>query len=235
MTIHINAADGAIAPSVVMPGDPKRAERIAKDVLADVRVVSDLRGIRAYTGRVDGVPLTVMASGMGMASMTLYATELYRGYGVERIVRLGTAGALSPRLTGGDVVVATAAHTTSSMNELRIPGVHFAAAADYGLVRAAMDAADSDPHVFAGTVVTNDHFYRDFLTGFHEALAAHSVLACEMEAAGLYGTAAAEGGRALAVLTISNHIIVPGQSMTSAERESTYDRALRLALAAALG
>ena len=234
-TPHISADDGAFAPAVIMPGDPKRAERIAAAVLAEARVVSDVRGIRAYTGLVDGMPLSVMASGMGMASITLYATELFRFYGVERVVRVGTAGGLSPRLTGGDVVVATAAHTTSSMNELRVPGVHFAAAADYGLVRAAMDAADGDPHVVAGTVVTNDHFYREFLGGLNEALAAHSVLACEMEAAGLYGVAAAEGKQALAVLTISNHITVPGRAMTSAERETTFDRALRVALAAALG
>lgn len=215
-----------------MPGDPARAARIAASVLDGARVVSDVRGIQVHTGMAGGRPLTVMASGMGMPSITLYATELFRFYGVERIVRLGTAGALSPTLASGDVVVATGAHTTSEMNEERMPGVHFAAVADFRMLAAAMAAAGDDPHVVAGVVVSNDHFYRDFMPGLPELLAANGAVATEMEAAGLYGTAQAEGKAALAVVTVSDH--AGSRPMTPQERETTYDRALKLAMAAAL-
>ncbi|MDR1808627.1 MAG: purine-nucleoside phosphorylase [Propionibacteriaceae bacterium] len=233
-TPHIAAAAGAIAPAVLMPGDPKRAERMAAAILQGSRVVSDVRGIQVHTGTVEGAPLSIMASGMGMPSMALYATELFRFYGVTRIVRVGTAGGLSPRVDTGDVVVAVGAHTASSMNELRIPGLHFAAVADWGLLAAAMAAAAGDPRVVAGTIVSNDHFYREFQSGYHEALAAHSVLACEMETAALYGVAAAEGRAALAICTVSNHLLKPDRDMTPADREQVFDQALKLAVAAAL-
>lgn len=216
-----------------MPGDPARAARIAASVLQEPRVVSDVRGIQIHTGTVDGKPLSVMASGMGMPSMTLYATELFRFYGVTRIVRLGTAGALAAGLHPGDAVIATGAHTTSSMNELWMPGVHFSAVADFPMASAAMAAAAGDPHVMAGLVISNDHFYRDFMPGFHEMLTANGVLATEMETAGLYGVAQSEGKAALAVLTVSNHMF-HDENMSSAQRETTFDRALKLALAAAL-
>jgi purine-nucleoside phosphorylase len=233
-TPHIAAGPGDFAPAVLMPGDPKRADRMAGTILEDPRVVSDVRGIRAHTGTVAGRPLSIMASGMGMPSMGIYATELFRFFGVERIIRVGTAGGISPKVRSGDVVVATGAHTSSAMNELRIPGLHFAAVADFGLLQAAMAAAAGDPRVFAGTVVSNDHFYRDFMAGYTAQLAAHGVLACEMEAAALYGVAAAEGKAALTVCTVSNHLTEPGQDMSSAEREKTFGRALELAVAAAL-
>jgi purine-nucleoside phosphorylase len=249
-TPHIAAEPGDFAPAVLMPGDPKRAGRMAETILENPRVVSDVRGSRAHTGTVNGRPLSIMASGMGMPSMALYATELYRVFGVERIIRVGTAGGLSPQVNSGDVVVAVGAHTSSSMNELRIPGLHFAAVADWGLLQAAMAAAAGDhpltppharagghsrhPRVVAGTIVSNDHFYRDFMAGYTDRLVAHGVLACEMEAAALYGVAAAEGKAALAICTVSNHITKPDVDMTSAEREKTFGLALELAVAAAL-
>ena len=115
-TPHISAENGQIAPLVLMPGDPKRAERIAADLLSDVEVVSDVRGIKALTGTFEGTPMSVMASGMGIPSVSIYATELYRFYGVRRIVRVGTCGAISPDVAVRDVVIATAAHTNSSLS-----------------------------------------------------------------------------------------------------------------------
>ncbi|MDR2252370.1 MAG: DeoD-type purine-nucleoside phosphorylase [Bifidobacteriaceae bacterium] len=231
-TPHIAAESGEFAPAVLMPGDPYRADRIAQAALTNAKVISDVRGIRAYTGTIGGRPLSVMASGMGMPSMALYATELYRFFGVERIIRVGTAGGIAPSVARGDVLVACGAHTTSGINRRRIPSVSFAAVADFALASAAMAAACGDPRVKAGVVVSEDHFY--FKTpGTLEALQAHGVLGVEMEAAGLYGVAAAEGGAALAVLTVSDHMVVPGVDMTSGERETLFERALELAVAAA--
>ncbi|MDR0594665.1 MAG: DeoD-type purine-nucleoside phosphorylase [Bifidobacteriaceae bacterium] len=232
-TPHINAETGDFAPAVLMPGDPYRADRMAKAVLTEPKIISDVRGIRAYTGSYDGRPLSIMASGMGMPTISLYATELFRFFGVERIIRVGTAGGIAPSVDRGDVLIALGAHTTSGMNELRIPSVHFSAVADFQLAAAAASAAMGDPQVKVGTVVSEDHFYFK-APGALEALAAHGVLGVEMEAAGLYGVAAAEGGAALAVLTVSDHLVNQGRDMTSAERETQFTRALDLAVAAAL-
>jgi purine-nucleoside phosphorylase len=215
-----------------MPGDPYRADRMAKAILADAKCVSDVRGIRAYTGFNDGRRLSIMASGMGMPSISLYATELYRFYGVERIIRVGTAGGIADSVSRGDVLVAVGAHTTSSMNQVRIPSVNFSAVADFHLAGAAIAAAMGDPSVKAGVVLSEDHFYFK-APGAVDALRAYGVLGVEMEAAGLYGVAAAEGGAALAVLTVSDHLIAAGEDMTSEQRETLFERALELAVAAA--
>ncbi|MDR1633561.1 MAG: DeoD-type purine-nucleoside phosphorylase [Bifidobacteriaceae bacterium] len=232
-TPHISAEPGDFASAVIMPGDPYRADRMAQAVLVEPKIISDVRGIRAYTGEYGGRRLSIMASGMGMPSITIYATELYRFYGVERIVRVGTAGGIAAHVERGDVLVALGAHTTSAMNELRIPSVHFSAVADFRLAAEAVAAALGDPQVKVGTVVSEDHFYFK-VPGAMEALAAHGVLGVEMEAAGLYGVAAAEGKAALAVLTVSDHLLAAGRDMTSEERETQFDRALELGLAAAL-
>jgi len=232
-TPHNSAQATDFAPAVLMPGDPRRAERMAQLILDDARLVNPVRGINGFTGTHKGRPLSVMASGMGMASITIYATELFRFYGVERIIRVGTAGGISPKVGIGDVVVATGAHTTSSMNELRIPGIHYSAVADFGLASAAVTAGGGLDKVFAGPVVSEDHFYFK-VPGQLEALEANGVLAVEMEAAALYAVAAAEGKAALGVMTISDHLTKPSQDMTAEERETLFVKALDLAIAAAL-
>jgi purine-nucleoside phosphorylase len=232
-TPHISAQPGDFAPAVLFPGDPKRAQRIAEQVLESPRLVTDVRGILGFTGTYQGKPLSVMASGMGMPSATIYATELYRFYGVERIIRIGTAGGLSEKVEIGDVVIGLGAHTDSSMNATRIPGIHFSAVADWQLVSAAVAAGQGDPHIHIGTIFSGDHFY-DKTPGLNEALAAHGCLAVEMEAAGLYGVAATEGKAALAVTTISDHLTVPSRDLTAEERETIFGRALNLVVAAAL-
>ena len=163
-TPHIAAAPGDFAPAVLMPGDPKRAQRIAEILMTDARMITDVRGMLGFTGTVNGKPLSVMGSGMGQPSFTIYATELFSQFGVERIIRVGTIGAISPKVEVGDVVVATGAHTDSSMNQLRIPGINFSAVADFHLAQAAYEAsltpqAGVDGTVHLGTVISRDHFY----------------------------------------------------------------------------
>lgn len=232
-TPHINASNGDFAPAVLMPGDPKRAQRIAELLMPDARKVTDVRGIGGYTGTVNGKPLSVMASGMGQPSLAIYATELFSFFGVQRIIRVGTMGGLSRDIKAGDVAIAMAAHTDSVLNTQLCPGIHFSAAASWNLVKAAADAAGDDPHVRVGTIVSRDRFYGNPIEQ-SERLAALGTLGVEMEAAGLYGIAADLGKEALAVLTVSDHLFDSSQDMTAQERETKFHKALDLAVAAAL-
>ncbi|ULR54029.1 purine-nucleoside phosphorylase [Streptomyces deccanensis] len=239
-TPHISAAPGDFAPLVLMPGDPRRARRIAETVLDDARLVTEVRGILGYTGTYRGVPMSVLASGMGIPSMSIYATELFRHYGVRRIVRVGTAGALPTSVALRDVVIASAAHTDSSVSRLLVDGVTLSLAASYRPLRAAVDAADAEapgapsgprrPAVHIGPVFSSDHFYLD-RPAVLDALERRGTLAVEMEAAGLYAVAAAEGREALAVLTVSDHVRT-GEALSAADRETGFDRAVRIAAAA---
>lgn len=220
-----------------MPGDPRRARRIAETFLDDARLVTDVRGILGYTGSHRGVPMSVLASGMGIPSVSIYATELFRHYGVRRIVRVGTAGALTASVAVRDVVIASAAHTDSSVSRLLVDGVTLSLAPSYRALRAAVDAADAVEReasdgvaVHIGPVFSSDHFYLD-RPAVLDALERRGTLAVEMEAAGLYAVAAAEGGEALAVLTVSDHVRT-GEALSAADRETGFDRAVRIAAAA---
>jgi len=232
-TPHISAQPSDFAEDVLMPGDPLRARRIADDVLEDAKLVTDVRGILGYTGRYRGSALSVLASGMGMPSITIYATELAREYGVKRMVRVGTAGGLSPDVELRDVVIAVGAHTDSAMTAARIPGLSFSHVPSFALLRKAMAFTEdwaSDVAVHAGTVFTTDNFYlkRPELIA---ALRAHGALAVEMEAAALYAVGAAEAVQTLTVLTVSDHS-GKGQRLTALERETGFADALSVALAA---
>lgn len=235
-TPHIAAEPGDFAPAVLMPGDPRRAQRIADLILSDARQVTDVRGMLGFTGTYEGRPLSVMGSGMGQPSFTIYATELFSQFGVERIIRVGTAGGIGPNIKVGDVVVATGAHTDSAMNQLRVPGVSFSAVADFRLAMAAYEAgvaAGLGERLHTGTIMSRDHFYFT-PEGQTEALARYGTLCVEMEAAALYGVAAEFGRQALAVLTISDHLFDHSSDMTAAERETRFQDSLSLAVAAAL-
>jgi len=234
-TPHIAAAPGDFAPAVLMPGDPRRAQRIAEQLMPDARLVNDVRGMLGYTGTVDGRPLSVMGSGMGQPSATIYATELFREYGVQRIIRVGTAGGISPKVRVGDVLVGLGAHTDSAMNQHRIPGINYSAVASFELAEAAVRAAREQgiERYHVGTIVSRDHFYLK-VAGQTEALGAYGVLGVEMEAAALYGVAAEFGRQALTVLTVSDHLLDGSQDMSAEERETTFQGALSLAVAAAL-
>lgn len=239
-TPHIAAEAGDFAPAVLMPGDPKRAKRIAELILDDPKMVTDVRGMMGFTGTVNGKPLSVMGSGMGQPSATIYATELFTQFGVERIIRVGTAGGIAPQVKVGDVIIATGAHTDSAMNQLRIPGVNFSAVADFRLANAAWEeaqrataAGELDGTVHAGPIISRDHFYFT-PEGQSEKLAAYGVLGVEMEAAAMYGVAAEFGKQALTVLTVSDHLFDHSTDMTAEERETRFRSSLQLAVAAAL-
>lgn len=232
-TPHISASPGDFAPAVLMPGDPKRAERIAGMILDDARLVTDVRGILGFTGTVNGQPLSVMASGMGMPSITIYATELFRFYDVQRIIRVGTAGAIAAHVKVGDVLVGIGAHTDSNMNQQRLPGLNYAAIASFELASAAVAAAKGADGVHVGTILCKDHFYLSAGPSL-ELLAQYGVLGVDMESAGLYGVAAEFGRQALTVLTVSDHLLDHSSDMSAEDRETKFRGALDLAVAAAL-
>lgn len=232
-TPHINAEKGDFAPAVLMPGDPKRAERMAQMLMPDAKVVSDVRGIKAFTGTVDGKPLSIMASGMGQPSLGIYATELFTQFDVQRIIRVGTCGGLSEKVKVGDVVIANGAHYEGVMNTYLIPQTHFSAVASYNLVKAAADAAGDDPDVVVAPVISRDRFY-NVPAEVNDAAAKVGTAGAEMESGALYGIASLYGKEALTVLTVSDHMTVPGQDMTAEERETNFVKALKLAVAAAL-
>lgn len=229
-TPHITAAEGEIAPLVLMPGDPKRAARIAEEFLADAKLVSEVRGIGCYTGTYEGVPMSVMASGMGVPSISIYATELYRFYGVKRIIRVGTAGAILPKVKVRDVIISTASHSNSSAHGLLIPGLTVSFAPTFDLLRGAVAAAEqiTDVTVHVGPTYCSDHFYFS-QPGWIQGLADLGTLAVEMEAVGLYGAAMREGREALVVLTASDHLLDAAGDMTAEERETSFRNMVTIA------
>lgn len=230
-TPHINAPDGSIAPAVLMPGDPRRAERIANLLMPDAEKVSDVRGIGAYTGVYNGKPLSVMASGMGQPSLAIYATELFTYYGVKRIIRVGTCGGMAAKVKVGDVVIAIGSHTDSTVTDI-VPGVSLSHTASWDLLKAAVDAADDDMTVHVGPVVSRDKFYGNDPAQV-QALADLGTLGVEMESAALYMLAAKHGAEALTVLTVSDHLLDGSEDMSPEDRESRFQGALKLAAAAA--
>ena len=230
-TPHISAEPGDFASSVLMPGDPRRARKIAHTLFDSPRLVTEVRGIEGWTGSYQGNPISVMASGMGSPSISIYATELFRFYGVKNIVRVGTAGGMADELQLGDVVIGSAAHTDSAMSSLRIPGVHFSAAPNYHLLAAAVNAATAQGiEAKVGPIFSGDHFY---LTRPETmaALTAHGTLCVEMEAAALFAAADAEQGRALAIVTISDHL-PRHERLTAQEREDCFLDMTKVALQA---
>ena len=233
MSTHIGAEPGQIAPTVLLPGDPLRARWIAETFLEDATCHSEVRGMLGYTGTWRGEPVSVQGSGMGQPSMSIYVNELFSDYDVQRVVRVGSCGALSEEVSLRDVVLASGACTDSSMNRLRFHGLDFAPVADFALLRAAYDAAAgrTDVTTHVGLIHSGDTFYnpRPELT---EPLVAHGVLAVEMEASALYTLAASYGRRALAVCTVSDHLVT-GEETTALEREQTFGAMVEIALSAA--
>jgi purine-nucleoside phosphorylase len=187
-----------------------------------------------FTGTWHGHPVSVQGSGMGQPSLAIYVHELFTSYDVQSIVRVGSCGALTEKLAIRDVVIASGACTDSSMNRVTFEGLDYAPVADFGLLRAAVEAAESrDLEAHVGLVFSGDSFYasRPELTG---RMAEHGVLAIEMEASALYTLAARHGRRALAICTVSDHIVT-GEATTAAEREQTFGDMIEIALTAALG
>lgn len=234
-TPHIHAAPGAFADTVLLPGDPLRARHVATTLLDDAVEVTAVRGMLGYTGTWKGVRVSVMGSGIGIPSCTLYATELARHYGVRRLLRVGTCGAVLPDVALGDLVLALAAGTDSAAPRRLAgePGWDLPLLASWPLLEAVRAAAaDAGEALRVGPVFSGDLFY-DPAPDVAARLARHGVLGIEMEAAGLFAVAAREGIEAGALLTVTDHL-VRGEAMPAAERERGVDRMLRLALDAAV-
>ncbi|HEX2153918.1 MAG TPA: purine-nucleoside phosphorylase [Acidimicrobiia bacterium] len=228
-TPHISAEEGDFAPSVLLPGDPLRAQHIAETFLEDVQEVNSVRNMLGFTGSYQGVPVSAMGTGMGIPSASIYATELVTHYGVERLIRVGSCGALQPDLALRDVILALGACTDSGVNRVRYGGYDFAATADFALLSAAFQAAEAaGVPVKVGNVHSADLFYNPE-EGVFERMRDMGVLAVEMEAAGLYGVAAEKGARSLTILTVSDHIL-KGTETTAEERETTFDDMVKVAL-----
>jgi purine-nucleoside phosphorylase len=230
-TPHISAAPGDFAPRVIMPGDPRRARLIAERYFEQPRLVTEVRGILGFTGRFRGEPVSVLASGMGMPSMSIYATELAREYGVTRIVRTGTIGGAQDHLGLGDVIAASSAHTDSAMSQLRVPGVNMSHAPTFSLLRAAVEHGErTGTLLHVGPVFTTDAFYQGD-PAIAKGLVALGTLGFEMEAAALYAVALAEGIESLTLCTVSDHVYKT-ELMSAQERENRFDDIMGFAFAA---
>ena len=228
MTPHISADNGDFAKTVLMPGDPKRSAYIAEQYLESPRLVNDLRGVQGYTGTYKGVPVSVMASGMGIPSISIYAHELYCFYGVENIIRVGSAGALREDMKLGSVVAAMSACTDSNVTSQLELGACFAPTADYSLLETAVQQARKmGISMPVGPIYSSDVFYD--VANRAQRMAKLGVLAVEMEAAGLYVAAAQAGKRALAIFSISDNVIT-GEAMNGKDRETTFHDMITIAL-----
>lgn len=228
-TPHISAADGDFAEAILLPGDPLRAKYIADTYLEDVRQVTSVRNMLGFTGTYNGMDVSVMGTGMGIPSASIYITELVRFYGVQRLVRVGSCGGISDEVHLRDIVLAIGAGTDSGVNRARYGGWDFAATADFGLLDAAVATArDAGLTVHVGNVHSSDSFYNPVPSAL-DTWRGMRVLAVEMEAAGLYGIAHAEGARALTVLTVSDHLITEEET-TSHERERSFGAMVTVAL-----
>ncbi len=235
MSTHISAEQGQIAPHVLMPGDPLRAKWIAETFLDGVKCYSEVRGMLGFTGTYRGEPISVQGSGMGLPSFSIYAHELFDEYDVQTAVRVGSCGALSEDLALRDIVIASGACTDSSMNRIRFEGLDYAPVADFGLLRAAYDAAEAKDlpvRTRVGLLMSSDSFYtpRPDLTA---RMAEYGVLGVEMEASALYTLAAKFKRRALAICTVSDHIVT-GEHTSALEREQTFAHMVEVALDAIL-
>lgn len=228
-TPHNSAAPGDIAKTVLMPGDPLRAKYIAEHYLEDAVLVNNVRGVQGHTGTYKGVPLTVMASGMGMPSMAIYAYELYEFYGVENILRIGSAGAIDDTLELRDLVAAMSACTSSNFeSQYDLPG-RYAPTASFELLRTAVEVSETlGTSLKVGSFYTSDTFYDD-TNGLEVWQKMHNVLAIEMETAALYMTAARAGKKALAICTISD-CPLKGTGLSPEEREQSFTQMMELAL-----
>ncbi|AWB49305.1 purine-nucleoside phosphorylase [Gemmobacter aquarius] len=234
MTVHIGAKPGEIAETVLLPGDPYRARWAAETFLENPRLVNEVRGMLGFTGTWRGHPVTIHGSGMGMPSISIYANELIRDYGAQTLIRIGSAGALQPHVKVRDIVLAQATSTLGSPSRAIMREMSFAPVADFGLLAAAHAAATAKAiptHV--GGVYSSDTFY-DERPDLSDQLQRHGTLCIEMEAAELYTVAARYQRRALAVLTISDHILT-GEALPSDQRERSFGDMVEIALTAAFG
>ncbi|MGH1464341.1 MAG: purine-nucleoside phosphorylase [Cognatishimia sp.] len=232
MTIHIGAQPGDIAETVLLPGDPYRAKWAAETFLDDVKCINEVRGMLGFTGTWKGNPVTIQGSGMGMPSLSIYVNELIKDYGAKTLIRIGSCGGMQKKIALRDVILAMTATTLSTPSRGIFKEMNFAPCADYGLLRAAADAAEAKgtaTHV--GGIYSSDVFY-DERPDLNEQMVRHGILGVEMEAAELYNLAARHNCRALAVLTVSDHLLT-GEALPSDQREKSFADMVEIALQAA--
>ncbi len=232
-TAHIKATPTQIAKTVLMPGDPKRSELVAKKFLKDAVMFNDVRGVKGYTGTWKGVPVSVMASGMGMPSIGIYSYELYHGFGVENIIRIGSAGSMREDVKVRDIVLGMGACTDSAYgNQFGLDG-SFAPICDYELLAKSVEIGkEKGFRTHVGNILSSDVFYDDN-PDRNLLWRKMGVLAVEMEAAALYMNAARAGKRALAICTVSNSLVT-GEELSADERETTFGEMIELALDVAI-
>ncbi|WP_163933657.1 purine-nucleoside phosphorylase [Paraferrimonas sp. SM1919] len=232
-TPHINAPEGAFAETVLFPGDPLRAKYIAETFLEDAVQVTDVRNMFGFTGTYKGKRISVMGSGMGIPSASIYAKELITEYGVKNLIRVGSCGAISHDVKVRDVIIGMGAATDSKVNRMRFGGHDFAAIADYGLLNAVVESAKKQNIATRiGNVFSADLFYSPDPSMF-DTMEKMGILGVEMEAAGLYGVAAEFGAKALCVVTVSDHIRT-GEATTAEERQTTFNDMIEMTLEATL-
>lgn len=234
MTVHIGAEKGQIAETVLMPGDPYRAKWAAENFLKDAECINQVRGMLGFTGTWNGHRVTIQGSGMGMPSLSIYANELIRDYGAQTLIRIGSCGAMQEAIKVRDIVIAMSCTSLSTPSRGILREINYAPTADFGLLRTAVAACESrgtTPHV--GGIYSSDVFYdeRDDLT---QQMIRHGILAVEMEAAELYTLAARHNRRALAVLTVSDHLLTH-EALPSDQRERSFGDMVEIALEAAFG
>ncbi len=229
---HINAGPGDFADTVLMPGDPLRAQYIAETYLEGARRVTDVRNMWGYTGEYAGGRISVMAHGMGIPSASIYVSELISEYGARRIIRVGSCGSVHPDVRLRDVVIGMGACTDSGVNRMRFRGYDYAAIASYPLLERAVTAARAEGIRFhVGNLFSADLFYTPEPEMF-DVMERYKVYGVEMEAAGMYALAAEHDVEALAICTVSDDIR-SGEALSAEERQTTFDEMIRVALATA--
>lgn len=234
MSVHIGAKPGEIAENILLPGDPLRAKYIAETFLDNVIQYNRVRGMYGYTGTYKGTPISVQGTGMGVPSISIYVNELIQEYGVKKLIRVGSCGALQENIHVRDIILAQGSTTDSQMNRMVFGGIDYAPLADFSLLHNAhMIASAKNIRAKVGNVFTSDSFYRERANEINELLVKYNILAVEMETTALYTLAAKFRRQALSILTVSDHVIT-GEETSADERETTFNDMVEIALDASI-
>ncbi len=228
MSTHINAPAGAIAKNILLPGDPLRAKFIAENFLENAKLYNEVRGMYGFTGTYKGVPVSVQGTGMGQPSLSIYVTELFKDYGVENAIRVGTCGAIQEDLELRDTILVNSACSDSCLLNQRFGNLHFAPTADFNLVKTADKIAQEMKIRYSvGSVVSSDFFYD--INANWKKWKEYGVKGIEMESAELFTLAAQYKRHAMAIMTVSDHILKGGET-TAEERQTTFTSMMKIAL-----
>jgi purine-nucleoside phosphorylase len=233
LSLHISASKGAIAETILLPGDPLRAKFVAENFLENVSCYNEIRGMFGFTGTYKGKKVSIQGTGMGIPSISIYVNELISEYGVKNLIRIGTCGSIQENIKLKDVILAMSASTDSNINKIRFNNQDFAPTANFDLLLKAYNhAVQAGLPVNVGSILSSDTFYYDNPDAW-KIWAKFGVLAIEMEAAGLYTLAAKYNVNALALLTVSDHLIF-GKSASPEDRQKTFLSMINIALNTAM-